>query len=147
MSQLEAVRRGTITPEVQRVAQREGVDPRELAAAMARGEVVILRNRHRDIEPVGIGWRLRTKVNANVGTSPQVADVGHELRKARIALEAGVDTLMDLSIGGDLDEVRRALLELPLPLGTVPIYPGRGGGCPAAWVGGPHGPGGDLRGH
>ena len=122
-TQLEAAWRGTVTPEMEAVARVEGVSPGELRERIARGEAVILKNRVREIAPVGIGKGLRTKVNANVGTPPEAPDPDLELRKAVAAWRAGADTLMDLSLGGDLRAIRRRIMaEVPLPLGTVPVY-------------------------
>ncbi len=88
-----------------------------------KGRICLLKNKRRDIKPVLIGKGLPTKVNANIGTSPEASSLDSELKKLRVAIEAGADTVMDLSTGGDLDEIRRALLsESKVPLGTVPIY-------------------------
>ena len=123
MTQMEAARRGTITPEIALVAKEEKVPVEELAQRVAEGKVVILRNRVAPTRALGVGKGLRTKVNANLGTSSEVADVEAEVRKARVAVEAGADTVMDLSTGGPLDAVRRAVRRaVTVPLGTVPIY-------------------------
>ncbi|MGY4707673.1 phosphomethylpyrimidine synthase ThiC [Candidatus Bipolaricaulota sp. J31] len=122
-TQLEAAWRGTVTPEMEAVARAEGISPAELRERIARGEAVILKNRAREIAPVGIGKGLRTKVNANVGTPPEAPDPDLEVRKAVVAWRAGADTLMDLSLGGDLPAIRRRIMEeVPIPLGTVPVY-------------------------
>jgi phosphomethylpyrimidine synthase len=107
-----------------RVARSEGVSPDELRDRIGSGLVVVPANaNHKGVVPVGIGEGLRTKVNANIGTSPSRCSVEADLRRLHAALDAGADTVMDLSIGGDLDEVRRAVIEqCPVPLGTVPIY-------------------------
>jgi phosphomethylpyrimidine synthase len=85
--------------------------------------VVIPKNKVRKIRPLGIGEGLRTKVNANIGTSPRHSDVDEELAKVKVAVEAGADAIMDLSTGGDLDSIRKKIIEnSPLPVGTVPIY-------------------------
>lgn len=123
MTQMEAARRGTITPEVARVARDEQIGVEELAQRVAEGKVVILKNRLWNTRPVGVGKGLRTKVNANLGTSSEFSDVALEVQKAKVAVEAGADTIMDLSTGGPLDEVRRAVRKaVDVPLGTVPIY-------------------------
>lgn len=122
-TQIEEARRGVITEEVQKVASKEGISARKLSRSVAKGRAVILKNKNREIEPVGVGKNLRTKINANIGTSPDFCDLNTELEKARVAVEYGADTIMDLSICGNLDEIRRAVLrEAPVPLGTVPIY-------------------------
>ena len=105
-------------------SEGEGVDPKLIEDGLSSGEIVLPKNtKRRRIKPVAIGKGLRTKVNANLGTSQDRADVQLELRKVEAAVEAGADTVMDLSTGGDIDEVRKAILdESPVPVGTVPIY-------------------------
>ena len=125
MTELEAARRSIVTEAMRAVAEQEGVDPEFVRERVANGRVVIPSNKRRKgrIRYVGIGEGLRVKVNANIGTSPDLADFDLELRKLEAALRAGADTVMDLSTGGDLDRIRRAILERsPVPVGTVPIY-------------------------
>ena len=124
MTQLEAATAGRTTPEMQHVAAAESVSVEELAARVRDGLVVIPANHnHSGLQPVGVGLGLRTKVNANIGTSPSRCSMEEELAKLRAALEAGADTVMDLSIGGDLDEARRMVIQhCPAPVGTVPLY-------------------------
>jgi phosphomethylpyrimidine synthase len=125
MTQLQAAAEGRITNEVTRAAESEPVTPEELREAVARGTAVIPFNKllGERVRAVAIGAGLRTKVNANIGTSRDHADVQHELCKTRVAEEAGADALMDLSTGGDLHAIRKAVLaETTLPLGTVPVY-------------------------
>jgi phosphomethylpyrimidine synthase len=123
MTQLEAARRGEITPEMVLVAKKEGVDPEILRKRIAEGTVVIPANNHRPhLNPCGIGQGLRTKVNANIGTSPSRPDIAAELEKLRAALEAGADTVMDLSTVGVRECRRRILSASPVPVGTVPVY-------------------------
>ncbi|MGI6034485.1 MAG: phosphomethylpyrimidine synthase ThiC [Limnochordia bacterium] len=123
MTQILQARRGEITPEMKAIAADEIIDPKEIKEKVAQGLIVIPKNRKRNTQPVGIGSSLRTKVNANVGTSVDWPHTDDELAKAKIAWEAGADTLMDLSTGGDLFQIRRRILqEIPLPLGTVPVY-------------------------
>lgn len=123
MTLMEEVSRGRVPEEVDLVAEREGIDSAKLARLVAAGRVVIPRNARRRIEPMGVGELLTTKVNVNIGTS-QALDVPEtEIEKALAAVEAGADTVMDLSTGGDLDLVRRRILDaVKVPLGTVPIY-------------------------
>lgn len=123
MTLMEETSRGRVPEEVDLVATREGIDPAKLARLVAAGRVVIPRNARRRIEPMGVGEFLTTKVNVNIGTS-QALDVPEtEIEKALAAVEAGADTVMDLSTGGDLDLVRRRILDaVKVPLGTVPIY-------------------------
>ncbi len=124
MTQLESARRGLITAQMQQVCADEGLEAEELQRRIRGGRVVVLANKeHECVEPVGIGEGLRTKVNANIGTSPDRGDPEGELEKLRSALDAGADTVMDLSTGGDIDLVRRTVLEnSSAPVGTVPIY-------------------------
>lgn len=123
MTQLREARKGRVTEEIKRVAMEEGIEPEKLARLVAKGKVVILKNLIRqDVKPVGIGEGLRVKVNANIGTSPDHIAVDEELEKGRVAVDYGADTLMDLSTGGDLDAIRKRMLTIPVPLGTVPVY-------------------------
>jgi len=124
MTQLQRALRGEITSEMQEVAKDEGIDPGTLCQRMAQGRVIIPANQHHErLKPMGIGQGLRTKVNANVGTSSDFPDIGKEVEKAKVAAKAGADTIMDLSTGGDIDRARTAILAAThLPLGTVPIY-------------------------
>jgi len=86
-------------------------------------KIAVLKNRRRPIKPVLVGKGLPTRVNANIGTSPEASSLEEELKKLEVAVAAGADTVMDLSTGGDIDEIRRAILEhSPVPVGTVPIY-------------------------
>lgn len=123
MTQLEAARKNIITPEMSHVAAREYLSPVELRDLVACGRVVIPKNNRHNIEPIGIGERLRTKVNANIGTSSDYCNLNEELNKLKASLDAGADTVMDLSTGGNLDIIRKQIVEhSPIPVGTVPIY-------------------------
>jgi phosphomethylpyrimidine synthase len=124
MNQLVAAKQGKITQAMNAVARSEGVDAQELCLNIAEGKAVILaNNRHKKFTPKGIGKGLSVKVNANLGTSPERIDVDEELKKLQNAREAGADTIMDLSTGGDLNEIRRLIIDnAGLPIGTVPIY-------------------------
>jgi len=124
MTQLESARQGTITSRMERVAAEEGLGPEELRRRVASGVAVIVANSRRtNVQPVGVGEGLRTKVNANIGTSPLRGTPEGEIQKLRSALAAGADTVMDLSTGGDIDLVRRSVIaHSPVPVGTVPIY-------------------------
>jgi phosphomethylpyrimidine synthase len=120
---ISEARRGKLTEEMKRVAAVEGRKPEEIMRAVASGRVVIPHNPRREIEVKGIGEGLSVKVNANVGTSFDYQNVEEEVQKAKIAVKYGADTIMDLSTGGDLDEVRRRILrEIKVPVGTVPVY-------------------------
>jgi phosphomethylpyrimidine synthase len=124
MTQLEMARQGRATAVLERVAADEGIPPGDLQSLVARGRVVLPANPdHPGLRPLGIGERLRTKVNVNIGTSKDFPALADELAKLEISLAHGADTLMDLSTGGDLPSIRRAILaRAPIPLGTVPIY-------------------------
>ncbi len=121
---MQAAQAGTITPAMTAVAENESVDIGALQALVAAGKVVIPANvNHRNQIPCGIGRALRTKVNANIGSSQLAGCVRGEFEKLDTALRYGADTVMDLSTGGDLPSIRRALLgRSPVPLGTVPVY-------------------------
>jgi len=122
-SQMKRAKKGEITPEMKAVSKREGVRAEKIRRGVAEGRIVITKNVIRnDLTPIGIGLGLRVKVNANIGTSPDIASMDAEMEKAKAAVEYGADTIMDLSIGGDLKRIRRELLQLDVPLGTVPIY-------------------------
>ena len=124
MTRIEKARQGEITDEMLEVARAEQIDPQRLCARLAKGEAVITRNRLRDgIAPLGVGRGLRVKVNANIGTSGDVMKLPEELEKARVAVAAGAHTLMDLSTGGNLRDIRKQIMDVTrVPLGTVPIY-------------------------
>jgi phosphomethylpyrimidine synthase len=124
MTQLRKAREGVLTPEMEYIAAKEGIDPSSLGQLVAQGRVVILANKnHRDFTTCGIGEGLLIKVNANIGTSSDHIDVEEELEKVKVSMEAGADTVMDLSTGGDIDLIRRKIIGASkLPLGTVPIY-------------------------
>ena len=124
MAQLKKARSGIITPEMERVAEKEQVDVTWLRDQIAKGRVVIPANKkHARLIPCGIGEGLFVKVNANIGTSSDRAILADELAKLRVSIEAGADAVMDLSTGGNIDEIRRAILkESTIPVGTVPVY-------------------------
>jgi len=124
-SLFEEANQELVSTEIIVAAKNEDMEPDDLREFVASGQVVILRNRKRPIkiEPLAIGTGLRTKVNANIGTSGDVADIENEVKKLKAATEAGADTVMDLSTGGDLTAVRqRIIAESTIPVGTVPIY-------------------------
>lgn len=124
MTQLESARKGVITEAMRRVAETEKIDPEVLRAGIAEGTVVIpLNKEHAGTDPVGIGKGLTIKVNANIGTSGDQVDLDEELGKLQAAIDAKADTIMDLSIGGDITKVRQAIMKRSsVPVGTVPIY-------------------------
>jgi phosphomethylpyrimidine synthase len=124
MTQIEQARKGNITSSLKKVADEEGFAPEELLNLVAQGKVVIPYNsNHSPIHPVGIGQKLSTKVNVNIGTSMDFPQEENELKKVEISLKYGTDTLMDLSTGGDIKKIRRMILKKArIPLGTVPVY-------------------------
>lgn len=108
---------------VEAVSGKENISFERLWSSVESGKAVIVKNVSRDIEPLGIGLGLSTKINVNLGTSPAKTDVEDEVKKLRAAIEHGSDTVMDLSTGDDIDVTRRRLIrESSIPLGTVPLY-------------------------
>jgi len=124
VTQMHFARQGLLPEEMPHDAQRGGVDPELVRSEVARGRMIIPANvHHENLEPMGIGVALSCKVNANIGNSAVTSDVDKELRKLAICIKHGADTVMDLSTGGDIDAIRRAIIAAsPLPIGTVPIY-------------------------
>ncbi len=124
MTLIERIRAGEIPEGLERASAAEPLDAGAIARGILEGEIVFPLNRARKIERAcAIGRGLRTKVNANLGTSADLADVSLEREKLIAAVDAGADAVMDLSTGGDIDAVRREILTLsPVPVGTVPIY-------------------------
>jgi len=124
MTRLEKAKKGIITDEVKRAARIEGVQAQFLQEGIARGEIALVKNRrHKRIKPLAIGKGLRTKINANIGTSKDHQSLKEELTKMKVAIAYGADTIMDLSTGGDPDKIRTTILkESTVPVGTVPIY-------------------------
>ena len=124
MTQLEIAKNGQISEEMRLCAETEGVAPEFIRQGVADGTIVVVRNKkHTTIHPAAIGKGLRTKINANIGTSKDRADLETELRKVRISAEAGADAVMDLSTGGDIRAIRKAIMAASsLIIGTVPIY-------------------------
>jgi phosphomethylpyrimidine synthase len=124
ITQMHQARKGVVTPEMRRVAEREGVEPELIRAEVARGRMVIPANvNHTSLDPMGIGINARCKINANIGNSSVHSNVEQELEKLHVAVHLGSDTVMDLSTGGGIDEIRAAIIAAsPVPIGTVPIY-------------------------
>jgi len=123
-TQLAKARRGEITPAIQAAARSEQVEPETVRAELAAGRAVLPANpAHENLAPAVVGRRFRTKINANIGRSPERSNLAEELRKLDVALVAGADFVMDLSVGDDLVALRTAMLEhCAVALGTVPIY-------------------------
>ena len=126
MTQIEEARAGNVTPEMETVAESERLDPELIRAEVARGRMVIPANRvhlEKGCRPMGVGIAARTKINANIGKSAISSDTECELEKMFAALRYGADTVMDLSTGENIDEVRdRIIAAATVPVGTVPIY-------------------------
>ncbi len=125
-TQIESARAGVTTPEMEFVAQREGLDPAAIRAEVAAGRMVIPANTVHlagRLEPMCIGTASCCKINANIGNSAVTSDIQGELEKLHTAVHFGADTVMDLSTGKDIDKIRQAIIEAsPVPIGTVPIY-------------------------
>jgi phosphomethylpyrimidine synthase len=117
-------RKGIVTDEMARVAEREQTSPETIRDEVARGRMVIPANvNHTSLDPMGIGVEALCKINANIGNSSIHSDVEGELKKLHTAVHFGADTVMDLSTGGGIDEIRAAIIAAsPVPIGTVPIY-------------------------
>lgn len=123
MTQIEAARSNQITDAMHQVAQKEGLTAEKVREKVAAGMVVIPKNRNRNCQACGIGQGLKTKVNANIGTSPSHCDLKEELAKLDTAVAAGADAVMDLSTGGNLDRILQTILKRSsVIVGTVPIY-------------------------
>ena len=124
VTQMRYARQGMVTPEMAFVAERESLPTTAVRDEVARGRMIIPANiRHTNLEPMCIGVAARCKINANIGNSATTSEIDAEVEKLRAAVGFGADTVMDLSTGGDLDRIRRAIIEAsPVPIGTVPIY-------------------------
>jgi phosphomethylpyrimidine synthase len=124
VTQMHYARAGVVTEEMEYVARREKLSPEVVRDEVARGRAIIPANvNHRNLEPMGIGVAFKCKINANIGNSAVSSNIDEELTKLHNAVHLGSDTVMDLSTGGDIPEVRRAIIAAsPVPIGTVPIY-------------------------
>jgi phosphomethylpyrimidine synthase len=126
MTQLESARQGVITPEMEFVARREDLEPELIRSEVARGRMVIPANVNhlsKHLEPMAIGVASACKINANIGNSAVTGKIDDELEKLHTAVHLGADTVMDLSTGGNINEIRQAIIDAsPVPIGTVPIY-------------------------
>jgi len=123
-TQMSCARQGMVTEQMRIVAAKEGLEPETVRQEVAAGRLVIPANpNHAALSPIGIGNAAGVKINANIGNSALSSDIETELCKLRVSVNFGADTVMDLSSGGDIDAIRRAIIEAsPLPVGTVPIY-------------------------
>lgn len=121
---IDELKHGNISHCIANIASDEGIEPSQLIDDIINGYVVIPRNnRHTALAPIAIGRNTRIKINANIGTSPSLCDFEHEMDKVKAAIASGADTVMDLSIAGDISGFRKKIAEeLNIPLGTVPIY-------------------------
>jgi phosphomethylpyrimidine synthase len=123
-TQIHYARKGVITGEMEYVARRENLNPELIRSEVARGRLIIPANiNHRSLEPMCIGVASKCKINANIGNSSTTSNIEEELAKLHYSVKYGADTVMDLSTGGDIPEIRKAIIaESPVPIGTVPIY-------------------------
>lgn len=123
-TQLHYARQGVITEEMHYVARRENLSPELIRSEVARGRMIIPANgNHTNLEPMAIGVASKCKINANIGNSAVTSNIGEELEKLRDSVKYGADTVMDLSTGGDIPAIRKAIIQnSPVPIGTVPIY-------------------------
>src|SRR5438128_11099677 len=123
-SQMHYARQGVITEEMGYVAHREKLAPELVRDEVARGRMIIPANiNHPELEPMAIGVASLCKINANIGNSAVTSNVEEELKKLHTSVHYGADTVMDLSTGGGIHEIREAILRhSPVPIGTVPIY-------------------------
>src|SRR3979411_589436 len=123
-SQMHYARQGVLTDEIRYIAHREKITPELVRDEVARGRMIIPANiNHPELEPMAIGVASLCKINANIGNSAVTSEINEELKKLHTAVHYGADTVMDLSTGGNIHEIREAILRhSPVPIGTVPIY-------------------------
>jgi phosphomethylpyrimidine synthase len=123
-TQMHYARKGSVTEEMEYVAKREAIAPELVRDEVARGRMIIPANiHHTNLEPMAIGVASKCKINSNIGNSAVTSDIEGELEKLRYSVKYGADTVMDLSTGGDIPAIRKAIIaDSPIPIGTVPIY-------------------------
>src|SRR6202165_3063213 len=123
-TQMHYARQGRITEEMEYVAKRERLTPDAVRDEVARGRMIIPANiNHTNLEPMCIGVASKCKINANIGNSSTTSNIEEELEKLNYSVKYGADTVMDLSTGGDIPRIRKAIIDAsPVPIGTVPIY-------------------------
>ncbi len=123
-TQMHYARKGVVTEEMRFIARRERLEPELIRDEVARGRMIIPANiNHPNLEPMCIGVASMCKINANIGNSATTSNIEEEVAKLHYAVKYGADTLMDLSTGGDIPRIRKAIIgESPIPIGTVPIY-------------------------
>ena len=124
MTQLELAKKNIISPLMKKIARDENIEEKELCKRISEGKIAIPNNKTRKIDkPCGIGSGLKTKVNVNLGTSSDKSEIADEIKKLKVSIKYNADTVMDLSVGGSLKNIRRRILnESTIPVGTVPIY-------------------------
>src|SRR3989440_10765746 len=124
VSQMHFARQGVITEEMEYLAKREKLESELIRSEVARGRCIIPANiHHRNLEPMAIGIATKCKINANIGNSSTSSNIDEELKKLHHAVHYGADTVMDLSTGGDIPMIRKAIIDAsPVPVGTVPVY-------------------------
>ena len=125
-TQMHYARQGVVTEEMHYVAKREKLAPETVRAEVARGRMIIPANiNHTNLEPMCIGVASACKINANIGNSAVTSDAAGELEKLAYSVKYGADTVMDLSTGGDIPGIRKAIIKAsPVPIGTVPMGTG-----------------------
>src|SRR6266536_6657109 len=123
-TQMHYARRGIVTEEMHYIAKRENISPELVRSEVARGRMIIPANiNHTNLEPMAIGVASKCKINSNIGNSATTSNIDEELEKLRYSVKYGADTVMDLSTGGNIPEIRKAIIaNSPVPIGTVPIY-------------------------
>src|SRR6267378_1112023 len=123
-TQMHYARRGIVTEEMKFVARRENLEPDLVRSEVARGRMIIPANiNHPNLEPMCIGVGSKCKINSNIGNSATTSNIEEELEKLQYSIKYGADTLMDLSTGGDIPRIRKAIIQnSPIPIGTVPLY-------------------------
>src|SRR5499427_6932244 len=121
MSQMHLARRGILSEEMAYVAKREKLEPELVRSEVARGRAIIPANiLHRNLEPMGIGIAFKCKINANIGNSATTSNIEEELKKLHHSVHYGADTVMDLSTGGDIPKIRKAIIDAsPVPVGEA----------------------------
>src|SRR6202162_3545416 len=124
VSQMHLARQGFISEEMEFVSRREKLEPELVRSEVARGRAIIPANiNHKSLEPMGIGIAFKCKINSNIGNSATTSNIDEELKKLPHSVHYGADTVMDLSTGGDIPTIRKAIIQAsPVPIGTVPIY-------------------------
>src|SRR6202049_301321 len=122
-TQLHYARKGVVTQEMEFVGSRERLAPELVRSEVARGRMIIPANiHHQNLEPMCIGVASKCKINSNIGNSAVTSDIAGELEKLQYSVKYGADTVMDLSTGGDIPAIRKAIIGAsPTPLGSVPI--------------------------